>query len=101
MFATHRRLAKGQHYTIRELAQRIAAVSGKAGLEPEITGKYRVGDVRHCFADITQARSTLGFEPRVGLEEGLEELVGWLETQVAVDRVEQATAELSARGLTL
>jgi dTDP-L-rhamnose 4-epimerase len=60
-----------------------------------------VGDVRHCFADISLAGRVLNFEPRVRLEDGLAELVKWLESQVAVDRVDQASAELSARGLTV
>lgn len=94
-------IGSGQHFTICELAHRIANVMGKERIEPEITGKYRIGDVRHCFADIQLARRVLHFEPQVSLEAGLEDLVRWLETQVAVDRVEQATAELSARGLTL
>ncbi|HSU56371.1 MAG TPA: SDR family NAD(P)-dependent oxidoreductase [Candidatus Dormibacteraeota bacterium] len=94
-------VGSGKHYTIRELAERIAGVMGKSYLDPEITGKYRVGDVRHCFADISQAQHLLGYKPRVGLEEGLEELVEWLEGQEAVDRVDQASAELSARGLTV
>jgi dTDP-L-rhamnose 4-epimerase len=94
-------IGSGNHYTIRELAERIAGVMGKEYLEPEITGKYRVGDVRHCFADISLAKSILHYEPKVGIEEGLEELVEWLEGQRAVDRVEQASAELSARGLTV
>ena len=74
---------------------------GKEYIEPEITLKYRMGDIRHCFADITLARNVLGYEPRIPLEEGLGELVIWLEGQVAVDRVAQASAELSARGLTV
>ena len=74
---------------------------GKGHIEPEITGKYRVGDVRHCFADISLARRLLGYEPQVRFEDGLDELVEWLEGQVAVDRVDQASAELSARGLTV
>jgi dTDP-L-rhamnose 4-epimerase len=94
-------VGSGNHYTIRELAQRIAEVMNKEHIEPEITGKYRVGDVRHCFADISRAERVLNFRPQVEFEDGLEELVEWLQTQVAVDRVEQATAELSARGLTL
>jgi len=60
-----------------------------------------MGDIRHCFADIGQARRTLGYEPQLGLEEGLEELASWLEGQVATDRVEEASAELAARGLTV
>src|SRR4051812_13728330 len=93
-------IGSGQHYTIRQLAGRIAAVMGKDHIEPEITGKYRVGDVRHCFADIALARRILGFDPQISLDEGLDELVTWLEGQVAEDRVDQARAELSARGLT-
>jgi hypothetical protein len=60
-----------------------------------------LGDIRHCFADLGLARTILGYEPLVSLEEGLGELVEWLEGQVAEDRVAQARAELSARGLTV
>jgi dTDP-L-rhamnose 4-epimerase len=94
-------VGSGQSYTISEIADRIARVMGKEYLTAEITGKYRVGDIRHCFADITLARANLGYEPRVSLEHGLEELATWLESQVATDRVEQASAELAARGLTV
>jgi dTDP-L-rhamnose 4-epimerase len=94
-------IGSGKHYTIRELAERIANVMGRDYIEPEITGKYRVGDVRHCFADISRAKAVLGYKPEIELEEGLQELVEWLEGQQAVDRVEQASAELSARGLTV
>ena len=94
-------VASGNQYTIRELAERMASVMGKPYLEPEITGKYRVGDIRHCFADITLARRVLGYEPQVDLETGMTELAGWLEGQVAYDRVSEATAELAARGLTI
>lgn len=94
-------IGSGQHYTIRELGERISAVMGKEHIETQVTGKYRVGDVRHCFADISHARSVLGYEPQVSLDDGLNELVTWLEGQVAEDRVEQASAELTARGLTV
>ncbi len=94
-------IGSGRSYTIREIAERLARVTGREYLEPEITGKYRVGDIRHCFADISQARSALGYEPGVRLEDGLVELAAWLEGQVATDRVEEASAELAARGLTV
>lgn len=94
-------IGSGNHYTIRELARRMAEVMGKEHIEPQITGKYRVGDVRHCFADISHARRVLGYAPSVSLEEGLDELVTWLEGQVAEDHVDQARAELTARGLTV
>jgi dTDP-L-rhamnose 4-epimerase len=94
-------IGSGCSYSIRELAIRMAAVMGKGYLQPEITGKYRVGDIRHCFADIERAREVLGYEPRVALEDGLRELAEWVEGQTAADRVEEASAELSARGLTV
>jgi dTDP-L-rhamnose 4-epimerase len=94
-------IGSGESYTVREIAMRMADVLGAPGLEPEITGKYRVGDIRHCFADIGAARAVLGYAPAVRLEEGLAELAEWLGTQVADDRVEQASAELAARGLTV
>jgi dTDP-L-rhamnose 4-epimerase len=94
-------VGSGRQFTIKELALRMAEVMDKEGIEPEITGKYRVGDIRHCFADISLARSILGYEPRVSFDEGIMELTSWLEGQEAEDRVDQASAELSARGLTV
>jgi dTDP-L-rhamnose 4-epimerase len=94
-------VASGEVHTIRGIAERVAAALGKPGLRPEITGKYRVGDIRHCFAEIGKARRMLGFEPKVPLDDGLVELADWLAGQAAVDRVAQASAELAARGLTV
>ena len=94
-------IGSGHAYSILELAERMGAVLGKQHLEPEVTGRYRMGDIRNCFADITRARRELGYEPRVTLEEGLEELAEWLEGQTAVDRVGDASRELAARGLTV
>jgi dTDP-L-rhamnose 4-epimerase len=94
-------VGSGRSYTITEIGRRLARVLEREDLEPEITRQYRVGDIRHCFADITRAREVLGFEPRVSLEDGLAELAAWLARQVATDRVEEARAELAARGLTV
>jgi dTDP-L-rhamnose 4-epimerase len=71
-------------------------------VEPEITSRYRVGDIRHCFADIGLAREKLGYEPRVTLEAGMAELVEWLQEQERPeDSVGRHAEELAARGLTL
>jgi len=91
----------GRSYTVRAIAASMARVLGCEEVEPEVTGDYRVGDIRHCFADITLARRFLGYAPRVTLAEGLAELSSWLEGQVACDRVAQARGELTARGLTV
>jgi dTDP-L-rhamnose 4-epimerase len=94
-------VGSGQACTVREVAARLAKVLGKEGIEPEIIGKYRVGDIRHCFSDIGKAQRVLGYAPQVTLNDGMAELAAWLESQAAVDRVAQASAELTARGLTL
>ncbi|MFC4728561.1 NAD-dependent epimerase/dehydratase family protein [Coralloluteibacterium thermophilus] len=93
-------VGSGNAYTVREIAERVGAAIGKP-LAPEITGKYRVGDIRHCFADVTLAGQVLGYRPQVTLEDGLAELVEWLPRASAVDRVDQAGQELARRGLTL
>ncbi len=94
-------VGSGNHFTVREIAEHMARVLGKEHIKPEITSNYRVGDIRHCFADITRARKMLGYAPQVTLEQGLTELAGWLQGQVAVDRLVVASAELAKRGLTV
>ncbi|HEX3653242.1 MAG TPA: NAD-dependent epimerase/dehydratase family protein [Rhizomicrobium sp.] len=92
-------VGSGQSRTVQEVAQTLARAMGHNDIRLQITGKYRAGDIRHCFADITLARALLGFEPQVPYEEGIAELVEWLREQIATDGVEQATEELSRRGL--
>jgi dTDP-L-rhamnose 4-epimerase len=94
-------VGSGNRYTVLQVAEQMAAATGREFITPEVTGKYRVGDIRHCVADITRAREVLGFEPAVPFDEGLAELAAWLEGQVADDRVTQARDELAARGLTV
>ncbi|WP_136526725.1 NAD-dependent epimerase/dehydratase family protein [Geomonas ferrireducens] len=94
-------IGSGASISVLQLLERFCRVLNCTTIEPEITGSYRAGDIRHCFADITAAREVLGYAPRVGFEEGLTELASWLEGEVAVDRVAEAHAELAQRGLTL
>jgi dTDP-L-rhamnose 4-epimerase len=94
-------VGSGEALSVREISARMARTLGKEHLLPEITNKYRVGDIRHCFVDLTRIRRALGYQPSVTLEAGLEELAQWLAGQQASDRVMQASAELSSRGLTV
>ncbi len=91
-------IGSGRQVKVRELAERMAAMLGKR-IDPNITGKYRVGDIRHCFPDITLARTVLGYEPSVELEDGLLDLAAWLDRSIAHDRFTEACAELTSRGL--
>jgi dTDP-L-rhamnose 4-epimerase len=94
-------VGSGRSYSIRDIGERVAQATGRAELHPIVTGKYRAGDIRHCFADISLAERVLGYAPAVGLEAGLAELANWLHGQDAADRADEAGAELSARGLTV
>ncbi len=94
-------VGSGNAYSVLEIARKVSRVLGKEDIEPEISGKYRVGDIRHCFSDIRLARRLLGYEPRVALEEGLTELAEWLDGQQASDNAAQARTELEKRGLAL
>lgn len=93
-------IGSGNQYTIVEIAEKLAKVMDK-DIAPQLTGKYRVGDIRHCFSDLNKAKEVLGFEPQVRFEDGLAELADWLEDQIAEDKVNSATEELASRGLTV
>jgi dTDP-L-rhamnose 4-epimerase len=92
-------VGSGASITVNALAELLARTLGK-DVAPEVTGEFRFGDIRHCLADVSLAREALGFEPQVTLEAGIAELAEWLAGQTAVDRVDEATAELARRGLT-
>ncbi len=92
-------VASGEPMTIYQVAKQIADVLGKPHLHPQITNRFRAGDIRHCFADISRARAILGYTPKVSFEEGLKNLATWLESQVTHDSVDQSRAELEIRGL--
>jgi dTDP-L-rhamnose 4-epimerase len=86
--------------SVSHLAQTLLNVSG-FGVPVVVTGQYRLGDIRHCFADLTQVAKHLGFRPNVSLEDGLKGFCAWAITQpVHEDLSAKAEAELKERGLT-
>lgn len=94
-------IGSGERFTIREVGARLAKVMNKEEIAPQITGRYRAGDIRHCFADISKARAQLGYAPRISFDTGLRRLAEWLEDQIAVAPSANAGAELAERGLTV
>ena len=92
-------IGSGQDRSIASVAKDLAEAMGRGGIEAEIVGKSRTGDIRHCFCDTELARSTLGFEARENFEEGLADLAQWVSAQTAEDRVSEARSELERRGL--
>ncbi|WP_419730278.1 NAD-dependent epimerase/dehydratase family protein [Lichenicola sp.] len=92
-------IGSGRDVSIAEVARAAAAAMHLPELEPEFVGKARSGDIRHCFSDITLAREVLGFSPTRTFENALPEQMEWVRRQQATDRVQEARAELEARGL--
>jgi len=91
----------GRGTSVLDIASILIDRVGKVeGLVPQIVNKFRAGDIRHCFADISKIKSSLGFEPKVSFEDGITELTSWVANQTATDGVEQALAELRRRNLT-
>jgi dTDP-L-rhamnose 4-epimerase len=93
-------VGSGRSISIAEVAQKLIAALGLwQKIRPHITGHFRAGDIRHCFADVRCARQVLGFEAKVSFDEGLRELVEWLSEEPAVDLTSVALNELASRGL--
>jgi len=93
-------IGTGRKITVLKLAEILAEKLGKK-IEPVAVNKFRVGDIRHCYADITKARKLLKFEPKIRFEDGVEDLVEWVKKQQVSDRVEVAKKELEKKGLTI
>ncbi|MEK6281553.1 MAG: NAD-dependent epimerase/dehydratase family protein [Acidobacteriota bacterium] len=91
-------IGTGRATSVSQVA-RLLTEGLRKELEPTFVGKYREGDIRHCFADISRARKLLGYEPKTSLEHGIPELLAWVREQNATDRVAQATVELESRQL--
>lgn len=92
-------IGSGQPYTIVQIAELLAEAMGVPERRPEMLGKARAGDIRHCFADISRAREMLGFEPIHRLEDALPELAAWVRTVTNEDRSLEMRRQLEQRGL--
>ena len=78
------------------------SLSKNYGVEVPITvsGNYRLGDIRHNFADLTKINSILGFVPKFSFEEGLQQFTNWVNTQeVQEDKYQKSIDEMKAKGL--
>lgn len=91
-------LGTGNPISIKQIAEILAKLIDK-NIKPEITGKFRSGDVRHCTADISLIKKTLGWEPSWDFEKGMQDLIEWGEKEKAKDLFDQASKELKSKGL--
>lgn len=92
-------VGSGEATPIRRMAELMKQILGSSS-EVAVTGNFRAGDIRHCYADLSRVRQELGFEPAISLEDGLRGFCDWaLTLPVPDDRSEAAMAELNARAL--
>lgn len=91
-------IGSGIPISIKDIAIKLAKLCQK-DIEPEITNKFRKGDVRHCYADITKARNKLGFEPKISFEDGARELIEWSSCVKAEDKFNIALKQMEEKGL--
>ena len=92
-------IGSGKPTSVMDIAAALRSLLGSSS-ELKVTGDFRVGDIRHCYADLALARTELGFSPEVSLDDGLARFVHWVRGQtVGADRSQQAQAELIALGL--
>jgi dTDP-L-rhamnose 4-epimerase len=92
-------VGSGHDRSVLDVAEALARAMGKNDVRPELVGKARIGDIRHCFCDVTLMSDKLGFQARQDFDDGLAALAEWVARQTAKDRSEQMRAELEARGL--
>ncbi|MDD1753255.1 MAG: SDR family NAD(P)-dependent oxidoreductase [Methanotrichaceae archaeon] len=92
-------VGSGRRATILEVANLLADKLG-GSLRPIVVGKYREGDIRHCYADLSKIKTKLGYEPSKSLEEGISEFVEWVKHQKNIlDLSDKASKELARRKL--
>ena len=88
----------GRQLTVLDMANILIKKLGFKN-KPKIINKFREGDIRHCYADISKIKKRLNFKPKIKFEKGISDLIKWVSQQSAVDLVEKARRELEQKGL--
>ena len=92
-------VGRGEATPIMDVARLLCRLMGST-IEPHVTGEYRVGDIRHNFANIEKLEQIAGVRPAISLEEGMRRFCDWVSTQpIPQDLLDKANAELRARKL--
>ena len=91
-------VGSGRGVTIREIAKQVSNAL-KIGIEPEVNGEFRPGEMRHLTSDTTRMRS-VGYEPHVDLTEGIKRYIDWIRTQSDIrDYFSEAEKILRNKGI--
>jgi dTDP-L-rhamnose 4-epimerase len=92
-------VGSGTLRTIAEIARTLARLVGREDLEPQITGQFRKGDIRHCLADLTRLQTVLGFTPQTSWEQSLQEIIAWSATAPREADFQRVNQELRSFGI--
>ena len=97
-------VGSGAQVSVETIARSLMSQFRDSSVPVVISGQYRLGDIRHNYADITAVKRLLAFVPKVSLEEGIARFVGWVRAQRVVqngteDGLDRANKELIERGL--
>ena len=85
--------------TVKEVAESLKKFYD-SDISISISGKYRLGDIRHNYADLKKAKTILGFTPKYNFLKGIAEFVNWVKTQeVMEDKYDESVQELKDKGL--
>jgi dTDP-L-rhamnose 4-epimerase len=92
-------VGSGVPTTVQEVAENLKTFY-ESDIDISISGKFRIGDIRHNYADLTKIKNMLGFTPKYNFQKGISEFVSWVKTQeVMEDRYEQSVQKLKQKGL--
>ena len=92
-------VGSGVATTVKEVAESLKGFYD-SDIKISISGKFRLGDIRHNYADLSKIKSLLGFTPKYNFQEGISEFVKWVKTQeVKEDKYDKSIQELKQKGL--
>jgi dTDP-L-rhamnose 4-epimerase len=92
-------VGSGKASTIFSVASMLSQLIG-SGIPPHVSGEFRIGDIRHNWADLSRLEQVAGLRPQVSIDEGLRRFSRWVETQpIPEDLLERANAQLKSRNL--
>lgn len=92
-------VGSGHPVSVLTVAETLRSAYGsKVGID--VTGNYRLGDIRHNFADLSKVSSRLGFSPSVSFSEGIGRFANWVnEQRIEADNSDASLNEMRARNL--
>ena len=93
-------VGSGEPITIKEIAE-ILSEKINPDIKPIYNQQYRIGDIRHCLADISKIKNKLGYKAKVDFHQAIDELIKWIKLQInsLSDKSQLAIDELKSKGL--